>query len=119
MPSMLDALNKEVARLQKLSELIAEDPEMEETILKFASEKLAGTPGGLTNGHRKRSHRVETTDQPKSSTLTRAIAFIRRNGPSTRQEILEGAEMAGGSFVHFMKDSEKFQQREDGKWELA
>src|ERR1017187_1389292 len=110
MSSMLDALQEEMERIQKLSDLIAKDPKMEDTILKFASERMDSTTNRAANGHRKRSHLTETADDSKSSTLTRAIAFIRRNGPSTRKEILEGTEMAEGSFAHFMKDSGKFQQ---------
>ena len=119
MSSMLDALREEMERIQKLSELIARDPKMEETILKFASERMDSTNNGAANGHPKRSRRVETSDESQGSTLSRAIAFIRRNGPATRKEILQGTEMAEGSFVHFIRDSGKFQQREDGRWELA
>ena len=119
MLSMLTALNEEMARIQKLAKLIAEDPKMEETILKFASEKMASTANRAVNGHQKRSLHLESTDQSQGSTLNRAIAFIRRNGASTRKEILDGTEMKEGSFFHFMRDSGKFQQRDDGRWELA
>ena len=119
MSSMLDALNEEMTRIQKLSGLIEEDPKMEETILKFASERMAGAIHGATNGRHRRSRHLEKTDPSLSSTLNRTITFIQRHGPSTRQEILQGVEMAEGSFVHFVKNSGKFQQREDGRWELA
>ncbi|SRR6266568_6088478 len=117
MPSILDALNEEMTRIQKLSELIAEDPKMEETILKFVGKKMDGPTNGAHNS-RQHSRHPATTDSVRSSTLTRTITFIRRNGPSTRKEILEGTEMAEGSFVHFMRDSGRFHQGEDGRWEL-
>jgi len=125
MSSMLDALNEEITRIQKLSELIAKDPKMEETILKFASEKMTGSTNGATHGrqkppHSRRAPRTQgTAPQSQSSMLNRVITFIRTNGPSARHEILNSTKMAEGSFVHFMKDSGKFKQREDSKWELA
>src|SRR5437867_367111 len=111
MSSMLDALQKEMERIKKLSELIAQDPKMEETILKFARERMDSTTNGATNSHRQPSRRVETSDESQGSTLSRAITFMRRNGAATRKEILEGTEMAEGSFVHFMRDSGKFRRR--------
>src|SRR5438105_1910682 len=83
------------------------EPKMEETILKIARERMDSTTNGATNSHRQPSRRVETSDESQGSTLSRAITFMRRNGAATRKEILEGTEMAEGSFVHFMRDSGK------------
>lgn len=49
-----------------------------------------------------------------------AQAFIRAQGPATRQELIAATGMLPGSFTHFVKKrTSLFRQREDEKWELV
>ena len=112
MSSMRDALREEINRIKKLLDLIAEDPRMEDTIRKFAA-----TPPSA-NGSSGRTRTSRNADTPATGFLAKAIEFVGQKGSATRQEIMVATGIAGGSFSHFIRDSGKFVQSDDGRWEL-
>ena len=62
------------------------------------------------------------TSQALGQTSSRAqqlAAFLERNGPSTRQEIIKGSQMPSGTVSFTLARNEFFVRGKDGRWRVV
>lgn len=99
----------------KVLSLVAEDPKILTTLKKFYNESTAGLPVPAAATPRAAAPRTPR----QGGLLDKVVEYVTAQGSATRQQILTGTGLAGGSFAHTVKGSGKFVQNQDKTWSVA
>jgi hypothetical protein len=95
---MLDNVRKRIANLQKIEQLVLEE---------YGEESSNGTS---TKAERKRKARTS------GGRKTEIHSWLKKNGPATRTEIIEGTKLPAGTISGYLSAEKDLFESRDGKW---
>ncbi len=98
---MLETVDKRIAKLQQIRTLIVEEfGTSQNGTREVAKRKLAKARIPASSGGRK----------------TEIHGWLKKNGPATRSEIIEGTKLPAGTISGYLSAEKELFENRDGKW---